>query len=88
MLLKSAKTMKNPIKTTEENRIRNFLSKGDLIKNYILIRLMFNVSSFIFPRPILCAIEIYSILSVGTPSIFAAAASAATQSEAIIWDFI
>ena len=88
MDLKSTKTRKKQIKTSVENMIRILLSRGDLIRNYILILLILRESRFIFPSPILCAIGIYSIFSIATPSIFAAAASPATQSVVSICDFI
>src|SRR5664280_2212629 len=86
--LKSTKTSTKKIKISVEKTIRILLNKDELIRNYILIFLIFRVSRFIFPNPILCAIGIYSILSTATPSIFAAAASPATQSVVSICDFM
>lgn len=51
--LKSAKTKRKQIRTMEENKILNFLSKEDVITNYILIRLILSDSRFMLPRPIL-----------------------------------
>ena len=78
--LKSTKRRKKHINIRVEKTIRKLLRKGDLIRNYILILLIFRESRFILPSPILWAIGIYSIFSMGTLSILAAAASPATQS--------
>ena len=86
--LKSTKARKKKIKMRVEKTIRNLLSSDEVIKIYILILLILRASRFILPSPILFSIGIYSILSTGTPSIFAAAASPATQSVVNIWDFI
>src|ERR1035437_5291344 len=86
--LKSINTRRQKIKTRVEKMGRILLSIDELIRNYILIVLIFRESRLIFPSPILCAIGMYSIFSTATPNILAAAASPATQSVVSICDFI